>query len=187
MVTGDFEKVLELVKRYHELNPVGTLGLLAYAYALANQYDEALNVLIAARESEPDNWWIPIVSGLLDMRSGDYKKAIVAIEKYGELRDIPSDLNPWRGYLYAMSGEKDRAMEILESYKKANEKKSFPSYFIAYTYLGLGDYDEALTWLEKSYEDRDSWFPYINSFDYWEPLRSEPRFKALLKKMNLPE
>ena len=56
---------------------------------------------------------------------------------------------------------------------------------IAFRYLDAGDYDRAIDWLEKGYEDRDPNLPYIGK-PFYDPLRSDPRFQALLRRMNLP-
>jgi len=56
---------------------------------------------------------------------------------------------------------------------------------IARRYLEASDYEEAIVWLEKAYEDREPNLPYLGLPTY-DPLRSEPRFQDLLRKMNLP-
>jgi hypothetical protein len=56
---------------------------------------------------------------------------------------------------------------------------------IADLYLDAGDNAQALDWLEKGFEARDPNMPYIGVLPY-DSLRSEPRFQALLRQMNLP-
>ena len=57
----------------------------------------------------------------------------------------------------------------------------------ALIHLGLGDNDAALGWLEKAYQDRNSWMVYTNVSPQLDPLRSDPRFQDLLRRMNFPE
>jgi hypothetical protein len=57
---------------------------------------------------------------------------------------------------------------------------------IAYLYLSAGDREQALAWLERAYEARDPVMPYLG-WPIYAPLRSDPRFKELVRKMNLPE
>ena len=58
-------------------------------------------------------------------------------------------------------------------------------YLLALPYVGLGNFNEALTELEKAYEMKEIFMPEIKVFPALDPLRNEPRFKALLKKVNL--
>jgi len=57
---------------------------------------------------------------------------------------------------------------------------------IAKRYLSAGDYDRAIEWLEKAFEVRDPNLPYISFQPIYDPLRSDPRFQDLLRRMNLP-
>lgn len=61
-----------------------------------------------------------------------------------------------------------------------------PSLFVK-PYLGLGDKDKALTWLEKGYQEHDQGLCFLKVNWTWDPLRSEPRFQAVLRRMNFPQ
>ena len=57
----------------------------------------------------------------------------------------------------------------------------------AFIYTGLGDKDQAFQWLEKAFEERDTaWFPMIKVSPMSDPLRSDPRFQDLLRRLNFP-
>jgi hypothetical protein len=51
----------------------------------------------------------------------------------------------------------------------------------------MGHHDQAITWLERAYEEHDQWMVFANSYPGLDRLRSEPRFQALLRRMNFPE
>lgn len=59
------------------------------------------------------------------------------------------------------------------------------SYEVARLHALLGDNDQALTWLEKSYENKDFLLPFVNADPIFDALRGEPRFEAVLRHMNL--
>jgi hypothetical protein len=52
--------------------------------------------------------------------------------------------------------------------------------------MRLGDKEEALKYLEKGYQERDGGLTYIAVDPLYDPLRSDPRFQNLLRRMNLP-
>ena len=62
-----------------------------------------------------------------------------------------------------------------------------PSWGIATIYIGLDEKDEAFVWLEKAYEERVSQLVYIQIDPVFDPLRSDPRFQDLVRRMNFPK
>ena len=118
------------------------------------------------------------------MKKGNYKDAIAAFQK--------DTLSLWShgglGFAYGMFGERDKARQLLDKLIERKKEKYVPPYFIAEIYSGLGENDKAFEWLEKAYEERDSQLTYMKSpWPEWDPIRSDPRFKALLNKMGFPE
>ncbi len=68
---------------------------------------------------------------------------------------------------------------------KRRDQGYFPAFMIAWVYTGLGEADEALKWLDTAYEERDSLLVTGKVIPTLDPLRSDPRFTALLKKIGL--
>jgi hypothetical protein len=60
------------------------------------------------------------------------------------------------------------------------------AYHVALIHVGLGEKDQALQWLNKAYEDRSAYMVILNVDPWMDPLRSDPRFQALLRRMNFP-
>jgi adenylate cyclase len=91
--------------------------------------------------------------------------------------------DPLLCYAYALSGDTVRSKSELE----IALKKSPPPHNVvfSYTYIALKKYDEAITFLEKAYQEREIELYWVKVDPDLDPLRNEPRFKALLKKMNL--
>ncbi len=88
-------------------------------------------------------------------------------------------------YVYARSGRKGEAVRFLESNLKNLETDCpFPT-AVAILYSALGDKDNAFVWLQRGYESRDHQLLFIKDFRALAPLRSEPRFIELLKKIGL--
>lgn len=81
--------------------------------------------------------------------------------------------------------ERDEAKKILDKLLKLSNKEYVSPFFIALIYTGLNQKDQAFEWLEKSYEKREGKICWLKADHTFDSLRSDPRFKALLKKMNL--
>jgi serine/threonine-protein kinase len=88
-----------------------------------------------------------------------------------------------KSYAYAETGNKAKAKELLE--KTIKEDQHASTYRIAQDYIALGDIRIALNWLEEGYRIRQLQMFWINADPAFDPIRNEPRFKALLKIMGL--
>ncbi len=58
---------------------------------------------------------------------------------------------------------------------------------VAMVFVGLNDYDKAFRWLSQGFEERGGFMAFVPSWVVWHPLRSDPRFQALLRRMNFPQ
>jgi len=67
-----------------------------------------------------------------------------------------------------------------------SKQRYVSSYAIAYVYIPLGDFDQACAWLEKAYEEGSPGLVFLKVDPRMDPLRSDPRFQDLLRRMNLP-
>ncbi|MFZ0137644.1 MAG: tetratricopeptide repeat protein, partial [Candidatus Sulfotelmatobacter sp.] len=89
------------------------------------------------------------------------------------------------GHLYAVTGRQAAAREIISQLQKLSGSQYVPSLYVALIYIGLGDKDQAFTWLDKAYEERCDFLVYLPTDPMADPLRSDPRFLALLGRLGL--
>jgi tetratricopeptide (TPR) repeat protein len=61
------------------------------------------------------------------------------------------------------------------------------AFYIAMTYAYRGNHDQAIEWLERAYKQKDSWLGTITGEQLFKSMAGDPRYKAFLRKMNLPE
>jgi len=87
----------------------------------------------------------------------------------------------------AKAGNREQAVKELERLKQESSTNYVSGIAFSLVYLALGNKDEALAWMEKDVDERSSWAGYYTVYPTFDELRSEPRFKAMLKRMNLPE
>lgn len=92
----------------------------------------------------------------------------------------------WLGWLFARVGNKTEAFAILEKLKKWDEGAD-AAVSIAEVYAGLGDNDSAMDWLEKAYQRHSNWAIELKQLTGFAPLRADPRFVDLLRRMGFPD
>jgi len=89
------------------------------------------------------------------------------------------------GHLYAVTGREAEAREIISQLQQMSQSKYVPSLYVALIYIGLGEKDQAFVWLDKAYEERCDFLVYLPTDPMADPLRSDPRFLALLERLHL--
>jgi tetratricopeptide (TPR) repeat protein len=89
------------------------------------------------------------------------------------------------GYTYAVSGQIDRALTKLTQLQTLAKKRYVSPYLEAVVHAGLRQKDRALTCLERAFRERACWMVFINVDPFFESLRGEPRFAALVRRMGL--
>jgi tetratricopeptide (TPR) repeat protein len=89
-------------------------------------------------------------------------------------------------WVYGLAGRKHEARKLIDELNEiARHRYVAPALFVN-AYLGLGDKETALTWMERGIEEHDQWF-LLKVDPTLDPLRSEPRFQAALRRMNFPQ
>ena len=166
-----------------ELDPLSSLyrNWLAAIAFFSRQYD--LSIKLA--ENLGDEWAMSV--GLCYLQKKMYPEAIAYAEKgiarTGRLNDNLGLL----ALMYGLGGRKSETRKIIGELKeRSRHHYVFPSVF-AYAYLGLGEKDRALTYLEQAYEEQDPALFYLKVSPLLDPLRSEPRFQALLRRVNFTQ
>jgi Flp pilus assembly protein TadD len=89
--------------------------------------------------------------------------------------------------VYAMSGKRGEAQKILDQLMEVAKERYVSPYTMAQIYIALGDRDRAFEWLEKGYRERSFGASVLDlkAAPFWDPVRSDPRFADLLRRMNL--
>ena len=91
------------------------------------------------------------------------------------------------GIAYAKAGRRQDAERIVERFRDIAKTQYVMSYHIALIYSVLGDKDKALAELETSVSERDYLLPRIKVEPFLDPLRGDPRFDAIVRRLNFPE
>lgn len=113
-----------------------------------------------------------------------FGEAITELQKATELSQGSPTITANLARAYAASNRKEEALRLLDDLKKSSAPASSHASEIAVVYTALGDKDQAMTWLEKGYEERFN--PGVLLRPGFDPLRSDPRFQDLLRRIGLP-
>ena len=114
-----------------------------------------------------------------------FDEAIPALQRPTELSDGHPLGFGWLGLTMARSGNTAEARGLLERFHAlASQVYILPTAFAA-IHLGLGGTDDAFTWLDRAFAERDAIMMPIKSLPFLDPLRSDPRFLALLRTVDL--
>jgi TolB-like protein/Tfp pilus assembly protein PilF len=192
-VVGRHDEAIEHSKIANELDPLSVEIWVEFGrrYYFAHDYDRAIEEYRKVLELFPTikysriSWYAYSELALALSEKGLHNEAIEEFLKTDF--DAPADY--WRlGYIYGVAGKQAKALEILDYYFELSKKSDFKwTANIACIYIGLGEKDKAFEWLEKSYEQRDSWLIQIKVDPMYNSLRSDPRFQDLLERMNFPD
>jgi tetratricopeptide (TPR) repeat protein len=190
MAMGRTNESLTESKRYVKLDSVGFSPPLhlGWHYWMTRQYDLAIEQELKAKERDGNVAEVYRHLSQAYLYIGRYQQAIDALNKALELSDGAKYYKGLLGHAYAVAGRRVEAREVIEDLKRSNLIDSVP-YPVAAIYAALGDKDLAFQWLRKAYEDRAletlGMAVYIKVDPAFDSLRSDTRFTALLRKMNL--
>jgi TolB-like protein/Tfp pilus assembly protein PilF len=182
---GRLDEAVAEGKRAAELDPLSPQIPIDNLMALAwqDKYEEAKEEARRSATLDPTFFFAPFMEGWIDIQAGRVRDAVPALQKAKAL-EAPPFVTAWLGYAYGASGDRVRALATIEELKKRSLNGFVPPYNLALVSLGLGDRERALDDLEKALASSSQWMIYLRGDRIFDPLRSEPRFKALLKKLN---
>jgi serine/threonine protein kinase/tetratricopeptide (TPR) repeat protein len=158
---------------------------LSMAYYQDRQFDQTLGPLREATELDPT--YAPLLLlAWIHREKGMYEEAIAEFLKLADGGSHPAHILGHLGNTYARAGRVREARECLRELKERLEEDTIGLFEVALIYAGLGEKDQAFEWLDKAYEERDKGLMYLKAEPALDPLRSDPRFQDLLRRMNFP-
>jgi serine/threonine protein kinase/tetratricopeptide (TPR) repeat protein len=180
-----YDDALREVRRARELDPLLVPTDVATTLLRAGRIDEALE---EARRSLRDDPAAPRAHSNLGWAlifNGDHAAGIESLERALELAPNSTLFLSQLGQACAITGNVGRARNILQQLHDRAVRDFVSPYHFAYVYAGLGEADAAIDWLERAFERRSGAIYGIKGSFLFRNLRSHPRFKSLLQRMNL--
>ncbi len=183
---GRHDEAIAEMKRAMELEPLSLIQNANFAavYLYARQYDNSLEQARKTYDLDPTfiggkNWLVHAYE-----MKGMYAESLALSEKTsGSDYELLADLV----YGYAKTGRRREAEDVISRWKELEKKEYISNYWLAIAYAALGEKDAAFSELEKAYQAHDWFFERLKVDPYMDPLRDDPRFKDLVKRLGLPQ
>ena len=182
-----YEESLAEIKKASELEPTSLIiqSDLAAVYRYMGQFDEALKIDRRTVEMDPNYAQSRFGTAHALSRLGDHDGAVREISKGIELSGGSTRMKSVLGIVQARAGNKEEAQKIIDGLVANSAKEHVTPEDIAMIYSVMGDKDRAFEWLERAYAERSCWLYELNVDPDWEPIRDDPRFHDLVKRIGL--
>jgi serine/threonine-protein kinase len=185
--TGRFDEAMIEFNRAYEIDPLSQIKNCwqGTVYYFTRDYDLAVIEFKKAIELYPKFTFTNLFIGLTYSHLNMHDEAIKSIQKLKMLSENPRSV-AYLGYVYTKADQHDVAHQLLSSLLKLSKQELIPyACSMAFLYIGLRDNDQAFHWLEIAYEQHDYDLNFIKVDPNFDPIRYDPRFIELLKKMGL--
>jgi serine/threonine-protein kinase len=184
---GRFEESLIEAHTAQELD-TGSVSIrrtLGYVYFYARRFEQARYHLLRAIEMNPLAEESYRVLGLVLTHANDHQEADRVLCEALELEGAASYTRTTLALARARAGNRAYALEVLADLEKRSQADYVSPVEFTTLHIARGDNDRAIDWAEKAYGERRGWLAYLNVHPVVDPLRAEPRFKVLVRKMGL--
>jgi len=194
MQMGKFDRARDEIQEAHNLDPLSPIissnaGLYSY---YDHKYDDAIAKYKLTLQSDPDFWVARHYLALAYVQKGMFDDAIAELRRLikapptGPVPDsvvaTETEATASLGFAYAMAGKRNEAMGIIDQLQRLAQKRYVSGLYFAIVYTGLKDNDHAIEYLNKAFETRHPGLVLIRIEPMFDALRSDERFKQLVKR-----
>lgn len=185
---GRIDEALAVLEwaRTHDPLSRGIQACRAFVLWLGRRFDEAIAEAELVLEIDPNYAMALIRLGAAYEGKGRHAKALEAFRRAEKAAPGLMDCISLQGYVQARAGEKREARKQLERLRRLASRQYVPTFLFANVCLGLGEHDKAVRFMEQEYDARGWYMLLTGQAPLYDPLRSHPRFQALVRLMNFP-
>ena len=185
MWSGRFDEALQESERARQLDPLSLIiaadnGAILY---FSRQYDRAIEKWRSVREMDPDFSRAHLIRGAY-VEKGMFAEALADTGRLRPMTPVPGYWS-WQAIIYSRWGHSAQARHALHELLQWNRSHPVDAMIVAFVYVGMGNKDQALSWLEKAYEEHSNELTSLKVSPAYDPLRADPRFQDLLRRVGL--
>lgn len=186
---GRMDEAMAEAGRAQQLDPLSPIigQSIGRYYAMQGQYDPAIKQYMKTLEIDPNFCWSLMFLSFAYEAKGDYEQWLAYQKRTWTIMRNRPDIGEEMEKAYRAGGY-PAAMRRLNAmlYEEDARREIMTSATLAINYIKLGHKEKALYWLEKAYEHHTRDLIYLNVMPEFDPLRNEPRFQAIVRKIGLP-
>ncbi len=185
---GRFEESIAESRRAMELDPLNPQIPLDATIALVWHGDlqAAMDLTRQAEDLDPTYFFPQWTYGWLHIQTGRTEEAIPFFQKATTMGS-PAFVSAWLAYAYGASGDRERAEAEAEALKELSLDGVVTPFNQALVALGLGDHALAISLLEQAHATDSQWLGWLKNDRIYDPLRTDPRFAALMVKLGFED
>jgi serine/threonine protein kinase/Flp pilus assembly protein TadD len=186
---GRYAEALAEIRQAQELDPLSLIisSIVGWVLYFDRKNDQAIAEFRKTLELDPNFWVAHWTLGRAYEQKAMFTEAIAEIQKAIDFSGSSPLSLAALGHTYAVSGRRAEAERVLNQLKDSSKQTYISPYGIAAIHAGLGEKDQAFLWLEKAYEERSGWLIWLRAEPGSDPLRSDPRFQDLLRRIGLTQ
>jgi TolB-like protein/Tfp pilus assembly protein PilF len=184
VIQGNYDLAQQHILIARSLDPLSNIILASagWIFYVSGSYEKAHDLFNSAIELNPDFPRFHMWMGWNYMVNHQYDSALLHLEKAVVLSNRHPQYLSGLGFCYGAAGQKDKAGEVLNEIMETSEKRYVSNYDIGLGLLGTGQEKLAIEFLEKAYQERDVWIPFMASDSRFFYLRDNPGFKEIIMK-----
>lgn len=184
---GKYDEALYQARLAQSVDPLSLeiYTVVGRIFYLNHQYDQSITAYRKVIDLDPHYARAHVRLGMTFAAQGAFGDAIHEFEESQRLSGSDPYVEGLMGYAVSRSRDTGRAHNMLQDLSQHSRGKEVPAFSMALIFIGLGERDQAIAWLTKSYQDRSSYMVYAKTEPLLDPVRSDPRFSALLRQMGL--
>jgi serine/threonine protein kinase/tetratricopeptide (TPR) repeat protein len=184
---GRFDDMKRALEHAMALDPLSDFMLYNYALALwlAGESTQALDVMRPALARSSGRGGLPLLYGTALMATGQLQEARTTLERALELTPVGSQFQGTLVEVRAAMGDVDLARQRLAELEAQVERGKESAAEVAYGHHVLGDDESAFLWLERAFQARALWMPYLHIEPRFQRLRGTPQFEAIIERVGV--